>query len=129
MEKKKLTKKQLDFCREYIKNGHNATAAAISAGYSTETARFIGAENLTKPNIKEFLSHFEAINEEKFNYSLVDHVKDLDEIADLARKVGDYRTVLKAKENKGKVCGHYTEKHSVEGDIHFRMSWGVDEDN
>lgn len=29
----------------------NATAAAIRAGYSEKTARFIGAENLTKPNI------------------------------------------------------------------------------
>ena len=30
----------------------NATQAAIRAGYSPKTARFIGTENLTKPNIK-----------------------------------------------------------------------------
>ena len=30
----------------------NATQAAIRAGYSKKTARFIGAENLTKPNIE-----------------------------------------------------------------------------
>jgi hypothetical protein len=29
----------------------NAAQAAIRAGYSAKTARFIGAENLTKPNI------------------------------------------------------------------------------
>ena len=31
----------------------NATEAAIAAGYSSKTARFIGSENLTKPNIIE----------------------------------------------------------------------------
>ena len=130
MEKKKLTKKQIDFCRAYLQNGHNATAAAIAAGYSKRTAYSIANENLKKPEIAEYLSSRAAENEEKFEYSLIDHVRDLDEIAEIARKAGDYRTVLKAKENKGKVCGHYTEKHAVEGDIHFRMTWGIaDEDH
>jgi phage terminase small subunit len=44
----KLTEKQKRFCDYYIETG-NATEAAIRAGYSNKTARFIGAENLTKP--------------------------------------------------------------------------------
>lgn len=50
-ERYKLTVKQKKFADEYIKTG-NATQAAIEAGYSKKTARFIGQENLTKPNIK-----------------------------------------------------------------------------
>ena len=46
----KLTPKQERFVDEYLVD-LNATAAAIRAGYSEKTARFIGAENLTKPNI------------------------------------------------------------------------------
>lgn len=46
---KKLTQKQQRFVDEYIISG-NATQAAIKAGYSKKTARFVGAENLTKPN-------------------------------------------------------------------------------
>ena len=46
----KLTEKQKRFVAEYLVD-LNATAAAIRAGYSEKTARFIGAENLTKPNI------------------------------------------------------------------------------
>jgi phage terminase small subunit len=42
--------KQRRFVDEYLIDG-NATQAAIRAGYSAKTARFIGAENLTKPNI------------------------------------------------------------------------------
>jgi len=47
----KLTEKQKRFVDYYIETG-NRTEAARKAGYSDKTARFTGAENLTKPNIK-----------------------------------------------------------------------------
>lgn len=49
----KLTVKQERFCVEYVANGGNATEAARQAGYDTTegTYRYIGWENLTKPNI------------------------------------------------------------------------------
>ncbi|SFB90489.1 phage terminase small subunit [Alkalibacterium subtropicum] len=50
----KLTVKQQRFADEYIISG-NATEAAKKAGYSKKTARFIGNENLTKPNIKTYI--------------------------------------------------------------------------
>lgn len=49
-----LTKKQKRFVEEYLID-LNATQAAIRAGYSPETAKAIGCENLTKPNIKEYI--------------------------------------------------------------------------
>ncbi|WP_396425881.1 terminase small subunit [Lactococcus cremoris] len=42
------------FCDEYIKTG-NATQSAINAGYSKKTAKSIGAENLTKPDLKKYI--------------------------------------------------------------------------
>lgn len=50
----KLTEKQKKFCDEYIKLG-NAKEAAINAGYSKRTAKSIGAENLTKPDLKKYI--------------------------------------------------------------------------
>lgn len=50
----KLTAKQQRFCDEYLVD-LNATQAAIRAGYSEKTARAIGNENLTKPDIKEYI--------------------------------------------------------------------------
>ena len=47
------TKQQL-FCIEYLKD-FNATQAAIRAGYSKDTARQIGCENLTKLDIQKEL--------------------------------------------------------------------------
>jgi phage terminase small subunit len=50
----KLTEKQKRFCDEYIKLG-NAKEAAINAGYSKKTAKSMGAENLTKPDLKKYI--------------------------------------------------------------------------
>jgi phage terminase small subunit len=47
----KLTAKQKRFVNEYLID-LNATQAAIRAGYSPRTARAIGHENLTKPDIR-----------------------------------------------------------------------------
>lgn len=52
--KQELNEKQKAFCDHYIKT-LNATEAAILAGYSKKTARSIGAENLTKPYIKDYI--------------------------------------------------------------------------
>jgi phage terminase small subunit len=51
-----MTDKQKIFCEKYIQCW-NATEAARQAGYegSYETLRAIGSENLTKPNIKEYI--------------------------------------------------------------------------
>lgn len=49
-----LLPKQAAFVAEYLLCG-NATKAALAAGYSPKTARKIGAENLTKPDIAAVL--------------------------------------------------------------------------
>lgn len=52
--KRKLTPKQQKFADEYIKSG-NAADAARKAGYSKRSARSVGQENLTKPDIKKYI--------------------------------------------------------------------------
>lgn len=49
-----LTDKQKKFCEEYLVD-LNATQAAIRAGYKSPNAYQIGAENLRKPQIQQFL--------------------------------------------------------------------------
>lgn len=52
-EREDLTEKQKLFCQAYLDNNFNATKAATAAGYSRDSARFIGHENLTKPYIRK----------------------------------------------------------------------------
>ena len=61
----KLTPKQKAFADNYIENGGNATVAAVSAGYSDKTARFIGAENLTKPHILGYIADRQKVFDSK----------------------------------------------------------------
>lgn len=56
---RKLTKKQQLFVDEYLID-LNATQAAIRAGYSANSARDIGCENLTKPNIQQVIAEHMA---------------------------------------------------------------------
>lgn len=50
-----LTPKQKAFADYYIECG-NASEAAIRAGYSEKSAKEIGCENLTKPNIAAYIA-------------------------------------------------------------------------
>ena len=49
-----MTKKQKLFCEEYLID-LNATQSAIRAGYSVASARQIADENLSKPDIKNYI--------------------------------------------------------------------------
>lgn len=58
-----LTPKQKAFADYYIESG-NSTEAAKKAGYSAKASRFIGSENLTKPNISAYIAErMQAQNE------------------------------------------------------------------
>lgn len=63
-----LTDKQKRFCEEYLID-LNATQAAIRAGYSNETARQIGSENLSKLDIQEHISQLTKERSERLKIS------------------------------------------------------------
>lgn len=50
-----LNERQKRFCDEYLID-LNATQAAIRAGYSKKTAKQIGQENLTKPDLQRYIA-------------------------------------------------------------------------
>lgn len=54
-----LTPKQAQFVAEYLVD-LNATQAAIRAGYSPDTARAIGSENLSKPDVAAAIAEAQA---------------------------------------------------------------------
>ncbi len=61
---RKPTLKQRHFIKAYVQNGGNATQAALEAYDTTyDTARVIGCENLTKPNIKRVIDRLMEVVE------------------------------------------------------------------
>ncbi|APC79457.1 TPA: terminase small subunit [Clostridium botulinum] len=140
----KLTPKQKAFADYYIETG-NATEAAIKAGYSKKTARFIGNENLTKPYIKNYIDERMAQLEDeriaKANEVLqyltrVIRGQETEEVV-VTENIGDFmseaKTIkkeigakdrIKAAELLGKRYRLFTDKVEIEGEIPVVISGG-----
>ena len=75
-----MTKKQKLFCDEYLID-LNATQAAIRAGYSPETAKAIGCENLTKPDLRAYIDRAMAERSRRTGVNADRVVQELAKIA------------------------------------------------
>lgn len=94
----KLTPKQKAFADYYIQTG-NATESAIKAGYSKKTAVVIGAENLTKPNIKTYI-------EERMDQISSERIADAKEVMEYLTSVmrGKVNEEVVVVEGEGEGC-------------------------
>jgi phage terminase small subunit len=93
----KLTPKQRLFVKEYLVD-LNATQAAIRARYSKRTAKQIGTENLSKPDVMRAIIAGIRSREEKVETSAewvlkALHCEAVADIADLYTESGRLRTV------------------------------------
>lgn len=102
-----LTRKQERFCREYLID-HNATQAAIRTGYSADSARQIGSENLSKLNISKRIEQLEQKLGEAVNITRAEIRRDLQSIIDNPDATFSVR--LRAIELKGKMIGAFAGK-------------------
>jgi phage terminase small subunit len=80
VEADSLNPKQEAFCQEYLKD-LNATQAAIRAGYSADSARQIGSENLSKPAIE---ARLKQLMDERSERTRISADRVLNELAKLA---------------------------------------------
>ena len=110
-----LTPKQHAFCEFYISNG-NASEAARLAGYSKKTSQQIGAENLLKPVVQEYIKSLTqtiasvriatAIERQEFWTAIMrGQMPDVDSIQ------------LKASEILGKAQGDFIQKVEVTSEL------------
>ena len=94
-----LTPKQKAFCDYYLKSG-NATDAAKKAGYAEKTAYAIGAENLRKPQIIEYIKERQK------------QIEDA-RIADVAEVMQFFTSVMR---------GEITDQFGLEAELQTRMN-------
>lgn len=123
-----LTRKERNFCEEYVRNGGNASRAYFYAYDTTiENARKIYCKVMKKPEVKEYISQlqkaeFEAacINAERIGLKLA-------EIA-FADKDDEYykpQQQIKALDLLQKQLGLQTQK--VEADLHTEINITIEE--
>ena len=77
---RELTGKQSRYCEEYIID-LNATQAALRAGYSKNTSRIIGCQNLTKLNIQEEIQRLKSERSDRVQIEADSVVQELSKIA------------------------------------------------
>jgi phage terminase small subunit len=96
-----LTAKQQTFVNEYLID-LNATQAAIRAGYSEQTARVTGGENLTKPAIAEAIAKAQAERAERTQIDADWVLRELKRQYEKADTGSEINTALSALEKIGK---------------------------
>ena len=111
-----LTDKQSKFVSEYLID-LNATQAALRAGYSKETAKQIGSENLSKPAISTAIA--EALESgAKRNETTVDLIDKMHKEAfNVAAKEGQGSAMTQSAQNLAKLHGLIIERAQVSSDI------------
>ena len=109
-----LTTKQELFVSAYCSNGFNATQAAIEAGYSVDSAREIGSENLTKPDIAEAVDRYKLSIKRRHGITIESLLNELEEAREVAlsAETPQSSAAIAATMGKAKLTG--LDKHIVE---------------
>ena len=114
-----LNDKQKQFCNEYLID-LNGTQAAIRAGYSEKTARSIANENLTKPDIQEYIQKLQEGIAKRNKISQDEVLQDLIEIKNRCLQnvpVMYFDRVEKEWKHEGKEYGEPLYKFDSQGAI------------
>jgi phage terminase small subunit len=103
-----LTPKQERFVAEYLID-LNATRAALAAGYSEKTARSMGAENLTKPDIVAAVATAQGHRTERTNITQDYVLESIFEAMERCKKADSFNAtgVFKGAELLGRHLGMF----------------------
>lgn len=118
-----MTRKQRLFINEYLID-LNATQAAIRAGYSEKAARFIGAENLTKPDLLRYL---QKRMDERSKRTEITQDKVLKELAKIAFSNGSDFARIKTEMHKKRLWDDEAEEY-VEKEVEEQFVELIDTD-
>ena len=120
----KLTQKQENFCLAYIETGNASEAyrrAYEADGMKPETVNRKAKELLDNGKIRARLVELRKPAIEGAQVTLEQHLKDLEELRELAKEFGKYGPAIQAEIARGKASGLYVEHAKIDGDI--KITW------
>ncbi|OOF84438.1 terminase [Rodentibacter ratti] len=120
-----LNEKQKRFVDEYLID-LNATQAAIRAGYSADTARQMGSENLSKPVIQEAIQEAQKNRSTRTQVTQDDVIRGLLTEAEWNGEGSSHSARVAAWAHLGKHLGMFTQKVEVSGDLHIEQHAELD---
>ncbi len=119
-EHKKLRDKQKRFCEEYLID-LNGTQAAIRAGYSKKSANRIASENLSKPDIQNYISELQKDIQERNKITVDECVSILAniarfDIAEIYDEDGQLKPIREVPKNIRQAIGSIETEQTLNGD-------------
>jgi phage terminase small subunit len=120
----KLTAKQQKFVLNYAINGNNASEAyrqSYDCSKMADNSINVEASKMLKnPNValwvEQAKQNVQEVFQDEIKYSAKDCFDELDDVRKRAKKdKGNYSQEIKAIELKGKLAGHFVDKHEVKG--------------
>ena len=105
-----LTPKQTRFCEEYVVD-HNATQAAIRAGYSVNSAKEQGYRLLTKDHVQKRVTELHGTHSEQLETTIEGLTLGLREAGKLAHGQGQAGAAVQAVMGEAKLHGLLVDKH------------------
>jgi phage terminase small subunit len=104
-----LSDKQRAFVREYLCD-HNATQAAIRAGYSLRASQKTSSDLLANPKVRAHIDEELARVAATAGLTQQKVLDDIERIASAAEKSGRFDAALRGRELQGKFLKMWTEK-------------------
>ena len=110
----KLTAKQLKFTREYAKDG-NGTRAAISAGYSPNSAQMQSSRLLSKDMVGKSVAKFQENHRLKTEVTIESLAAELEHDRERARQLDQTSVAVQATMHIAKLHGLEINKNENNG--------------
>lgn len=109
-----LTLRKQAFVHEYMRNGNNATQAAIAAGYAYNNARTQGYRLVNHDDaVKAEIERAQAELAERTDYGAEQAMTELGDVIDFARKTSNATAMARAVELRMKMAGLLVDKHEL----------------
>lgn len=114
------------FVEEYVID-QNATDAYLRAGYkcTRRSARASANKLLTKTDIKMAIDkktkHLQSTLERETDRTVIDVIRDIQKVKDIAMSEGNHKETLKALELEGKYLGMFSDKIKLEGSLDVNL--------
>ena len=129
IEDTRCTEKQLNFVRNYLmysgkpKRAFDAYKDAYDTSLSKDSTIYSRSQQLLKePKIKAAIQKYRDFLEEETGYSLGEYIRELNEVREEARKVGQYSVMHSATIEKGKIFGYNAKKEIGSKENPFNIS-------
>ena len=113
MNKSKLSKRQEEFCQQFLVD-LNATKSAVRSGYTETTAKANCGRMLKDPKVRARIDELKAERIKRVQIEADDVIERLVRVANKSEEEGDWHASIRATELLGRHLAMFTDKSKIQ---------------